>query len=158
MVTGVETAGLVLASVPLIVAGLELYVKGIGTCRRFRRYKQELESLLLELRTEETMFVNTINILLVGVVRVQDMPAFLADPCGKRWNDPKFEKKLKDRLGMSYLTYIGTIGQMNVTADNFKERLKLDPSGNVRISPFQSISLDPGNLETAMGVSVWRRC
>ena len=78
MVTGVETAGLVLGSIPLIVKALELCVKGSANCKRFWRYRRELESLLHELRTEETVFVNTINILLFGVVRTEGTYARLS--------------------------------------------------------------------------------
>ncbi|KAF2728681.1 hypothetical protein EJ04DRAFT_581165 [Polyplosphaeria fusca] len=129
MATGIETAGLVLGSIPLILAGLEFYAKGIAVSKRYWRYREEFKSLLIELRTEHTMCVNSINMLLIGVVRHQDMKNFLANPCGDVWKDPKFERKLKERLDKTYDSYIDTITQMNATTEKFKERLKLDPSG-----------------------------
>lgn len=61
MVTGVETAGLVLGSIPLILASLEFYANGIAVTKRYWRYKEEFKSLVVELRTEHTMCVNSIN-------------------------------------------------------------------------------------------------
>lgn len=59
------------------------------------------------------------------------MHEFLADPCGDRWKEEKFERKLRERLGPTYESYLDTITQMNVTAELFKQKLKLGPSGKV---------------------------
>lgn len=40
MVTGVEAAGLVLGSIPLILAGLQFYVEGIHVTKRYWKYKE----------------------------------------------------------------------------------------------------------------------
>jgi hypothetical protein len=48
MVTGIETAGLVLAAFPLVVNGLGSYVAGADTLRRWRNermYGRELKHL-----------------------------------------------------------------------------------------------------------------
>jgi len=84
MVTGVETAGLVLGSIPLILASLEFYAKGIAVTRRCFKYEQQFNSLINELRTENAICTNTLNLLLTGIVKQQDMAEFLADPRGKR--------------------------------------------------------------------------
>lgn len=129
--SGVEVAGLVLGSIPLILACLEFYADGIAVTKRYWRYREEFKSLIIELRTEHTMCTNSIQMLLTGVVRKQDMAEFLACPCGEKWKEVKFEKKLKERLGSTYESYMDTIGQMNDTAENFKQRLKLGASGKV---------------------------
>lgn len=77
MVTGVETAGLVLGSIPLILSGLEFYANGIAITKRYRRYHEEFKSMIVELQTEYTMCVNSINMLLVGIVKQKDMAEFL---------------------------------------------------------------------------------
>ncbi|KAH8690916.1 hypothetical protein BGW36DRAFT_364465 [Talaromyces proteolyticus] len=129
MVTGVETAGLVLGSIPLILSGLEFYANGIAVTKRYWRYREEFRSLIIELRTEHTMFVNSINMLLIGVVKQKEMEEFLADPCGEHWKEKKFDLKLQQRLGTSYESYVDTITQLNSTTDVFKQRLKLDAFG-----------------------------
>ncbi|ORY02186.1 hypothetical protein BCR34DRAFT_605666 [Clohesyomyces aquaticus] len=138
MVTGVETAGLVLGSIPLVLAGLEFYVKGIAVTKRYWRYREEFKTLLVELRTENTLCVNSINILLKGVVRDDDMADFLANPCGERWKEEKFDRSLKDRLGSSYVSFIETIKQMNRTIERFKRQLKLDAEGHPQFTDVKS--------------------
>lgn len=84
MMSGVETAGLVLGAFPLILASLEFYAKGIAVTRRCLKYEQQFNSLINELRTENAICTNTLNLLLEGIVKQQDMAAFLADPHSKR--------------------------------------------------------------------------
>lgn len=131
MATGVEIAGLVLGSIPLILAGLEFYANGIAVTKRYWRYREEFKSLLVELRTEHTMCINSINMLLIGVVKQKEMEDFLKYPYGDRWKDERFERKLKTRLGPTYESYTDTITQMRIVTDMFKQRLKLDLSGKV---------------------------
>lgn len=70
--------------------------------------------------------------LLIGVVDQKEMAVFLADPSGARWKEQRFDRNLKIRLGTSYTSYVEAINQLKVTADLFKERLKLDSAGKVR--------------------------
>ena len=129
MVTGVETAGLVLASIPLILSGLEFYAKGIAVSKRYWKFQQICKDLCNELRTEEVMCRNSLQRLLIGVVQDKNMEDFLEDPRGEKWKEEKFERKLKDRLGPTYETYIETINRMKDATDVFISKLKLDVSG-----------------------------
>jgi hypothetical protein len=138
MATGIEAAGLVLGSIPLILAGLQFYAEGIAITKRYWKYKEEMNSLLYELRAENTMYINCINILLFGVVSQKDMAEFLKDPGGNRWKEQKFDQDLQRRLGASYGTYMETVQQMIKTADKFKEKLKLDQSGKPQFNQLTS--------------------
>ncbi|KAF2661869.1 hypothetical protein K491DRAFT_646395 [Lophiostoma macrostomum CBS 122681] len=129
MVIGVETAGLVLGSIPLLLAGLEFYAKGIAVTKRCFRYKEQFQNLIRELSTENVICTNNINLLLVGVVRSKDMAEFLANPCGDLWKDAHFDQKLKQRLGSSFDSYIATIQEISRTTTAFQQRLKLNASG-----------------------------
>jgi hypothetical protein len=131
MITGVEAAGLALATIPIILSAFELYANGISVTKRYIRYRTQFNELLRDLRAEHTIYVNTIQILLIGVVPRSEMSQFLADPRGERWKDPQFEGTLKNRLGQAYESYIATISKINECVDQFKERLRLDPSGKV---------------------------
>jgi hypothetical protein len=68
MVTGVETAGLILGSIPLIISALEHYAEGIETIGKWWRYKRELASLKRILGAEYDRFLNTLEELLAGIV------------------------------------------------------------------------------------------
>ncbi|RYP33747.1 hypothetical protein DL767_004614 [Monosporascus sp. MG133] len=137
MVTGVETAGLVLGSIPLVLAGLEFYAKGIAVTKRYLKYREQFQSLIRELRTENTICTNSINLLLVGVVNQKDMADFLADPRGDRWKEAKFDRRLKQRLGISYDSYMATIDELGKATEMFRERLKLDSSGKPQFTDEQ---------------------
>jgi hypothetical protein len=132
MASGVEVAGLVLGSIPLILAGLQFYAEGINVTKRYAKYREEVSSLVVELRAENTLYFNSINMLLIGVVEQGEMALFLADPQGARWRDPKFDRTMKKRLGTSFDSYFETVKQMEATTERLKERLKLDLSGQVR--------------------------
>ncbi|RYP64022.1 hypothetical protein DL769_006802 [Monosporascus sp. CRB-8-3] len=137
MVTGVETAGLVLGAIPLVLAGLEFYAKGIAVTKRCFKYREQFQNLIRELRTENTICTNSINLLLVGVVNQKDMADFLADPCGERWKEAKFDQRLKQRLGASYDSYMATIDELGKAAEIFRQRLKLSCSGKPQFTDEQ---------------------
>jgi hypothetical protein len=136
--SGIEIAGLVLGAIPLVLASLEFYADGIAVTKRYLKFKHEFKSMLVELKTENTMCINSITMLLIGVVKPKEMNDFLEDPCGDKWKDPKFEKKLKERLGTTYESYLDTITEMNNVAIVFKQRLKLNDSGQVGSMTFFS--------------------
>jgi hypothetical protein len=136
MASGVEVAGLVLGSIPLILAGLQFYAEGISVTKRYGKYREEVGSLLVELRAENTLYINSINMLLIGVVGQAEMAAFLADPKGARWKEAHFDRKLQKRLDTSYESYFETINQLMMTIERFKERLRLDSSGKVSYGLF----------------------
>ncbi|KAF2024731.1 hypothetical protein EK21DRAFT_104469 [Setomelanomma holmii] len=129
MASGVEVAGLVLCSISLILAGLQFYAEGINVTKRYAKYREEFSSLVVELRAENTLYINSINMLLIGVVERGEMAVFLADPQEARWQDPKFDRKLKKRLGTTFDSYFETVEHLMGTTERLKERLKLDPTG-----------------------------
>jgi hypothetical protein len=116
---------------------------------------REVSSLLVELRAENSLYINSINMLLIGVVGQTEMAIFLADPGGTQWKDKRFERNLKKRLGTSYTSYLEIITQLLRIADQFKERLKLNSYGKVT-SPSQtvfSISLS-ANLSSRLNLTI----
>jgi hypothetical protein len=130
--SGVEVAGLVLGAIPLLVSGLESYIKGVATIKRYFKYKNELKSLLRTLTTEYDIFRNSCEMLLEGLVHAHKMTLLLKDPGGNLWKDPFIERKLKNRLQSSYVGYLQTVDDMELAVEEFKARLKLGPDGKVR--------------------------
>jgi hypothetical protein len=132
--SGFEIAGVVLSSLPLIIAALEHYVQGMATAKRFWTYKSKMESLILEIDTEQGIFINTCEQLLTGIVRVEHMQRYLDDPGGDLWRDPQMEGKLKERLKRSYGTYLANVRGMRMVSEKFMEKLKLGPDGKTQFS------------------------
>ena len=129
--SGIEVAGLVLGSLPLLLAGLQFYAEGIAVTKRYWKYREEVNSLLDDLKAENAVYQNSIETLLLGVVDAKNVEEFLANPGGELWKTSSFKRKLKKRLGTSYDPYFSTILKLRTTAETFKERLKLGSSGQV---------------------------
>jgi hypothetical protein len=66
MVTGVETAGLVLASLPLVIEGLKLYQSGIKTLKRTWEYDQSLKRLIRGVREQKIGLEDNMEKLLLA--------------------------------------------------------------------------------------------
>jgi len=64
MVTGVETAGLVLAVSPIILDRLEYYINAVSGMEGMRNYEVVLKQLEREVKAEMTIFKNSWNRLL----------------------------------------------------------------------------------------------
>ena len=64
MVTGIETAGLVLAILPLIIAALEDYKRGLKPIRRLLAWRLELEKLIRSFRDERFHFGVNLSIII----------------------------------------------------------------------------------------------
>lgn len=129
---GLEIAGVVLGSLPLIISALEHYANGINTAKRFWRYKTEVRSLILQINTERGIFINTLEQLLTGIVRIEQMANFMSSPGGQVWREVGIELKLKKRLRGAYDIYLDNVRGMERSLQTMMEKLALDPDGKVR--------------------------
>lgn len=68
MVTGVETAGLVLAVFPLVVKGLSEYKVQIRRLQQTRQYSSELKKLIRSVKEQKVFLVDSLQRLLHAVV------------------------------------------------------------------------------------------
>ena len=137
MVTGVETAGVILAILPLVVNQLEAYVQGLETIKTFRtkRYRRELESYLTRLGTQHAIFLNTLEQLLEDVADSDDeVRDLIGNPTGPSWQDAVFQAKLRKRLGRDHDIYIKTTTILSGLLQNLSDKLGLQSTlvGKVR--------------------------
>jgi hypothetical protein len=130
--SGLEVAGVVLGALPLVISALEHYANGINTAKRFWRYKSEVRSLILQVNTERGIFVNTLEQLLVGIVRIEHMSDLLTSPGGAAWCQTGIDVKLKERLRGAYEIYVDNVRGMEQSLERMMEKLALDPDGKVR--------------------------
>lgn len=131
MVTGVETAGLVLASIPLVVSALEHYAEGVNTVTKWWSYRRELASLIRLLDAEYAQFLGTSEKLLEGLVPPDKLEELIADPGGPGWNDRELDRKLKGRLRRSYGSYLSSVDDMAAAVKSLAAKLELDVNGQV---------------------------
>jgi hypothetical protein len=137
MVTGVETAGLVLAVFPLVVNGLGSYVAGANTLRRWRNermYGRELKHLQRQLETQRVIYLNTLEELLAGIVHSDaDRALLINDPSGPTWKHKEYETLLHERLGQSYHAYLATVNDLHESITLLEEKTSLNAPE--RVSP-----------------------
>jgi hypothetical protein len=129
--SGIETAGIVLGAIPLVISALEHYAEGISTIHKWWRYKRELASLKRILDAEYVRYLNTCEELLSGIVPDATLATLLDFPGGPGWQDPDIERKLHSRLRTSFTSYLNTVTDMNDIMEILKSKLELDPNGKV---------------------------
>lgn len=134
MLSGVEIAGLVLASLPLVIAALEHYSDGMGTLERWWRYKREVARLVRLLVAEQVLFLGTCEKLLYAVVTPAELELLIELPGGTQWKDPSLDESLRRHLGRAYGSYMACVEDMNAALNDLQAMLKLDPTGKVCVS------------------------
>lgn len=130
--SGLEVAGLALGVIPLILSALEFYSEGISTTKRFFRYKYELQAIIDAITTERAIFTNTMELLLTGIVRPEQMSEFFSDVGGNAWQENDFKEELRDRLGGSYEAYLDILRGFLASLEIMIQKLALAPDGKVR--------------------------
>ena len=129
MVTGVETVGVALALLPLIVNQLDNYARGIEQIKVLGRYKRALEDLALGLGTQHRIFLNNLEQVLDGVVdedgRVRDL---ISDPVGEGWKEPSLQQGLMDKLGQDHAFFFSNVRGVHDTLQRLAVKLDVDIS------------------------------
>jgi hypothetical protein len=128
MVTGVETVGIILAILPLVVNQLDAYVQGLVTIKTFRtkRYRRELESYLTRLGTHRAIFLNTLEQLLEDIVDDDEVRDLIDNPTGNLWQDAVFQETLRKRLGRDHDICIKTITMLSGLLQDLSNKLGLE--------------------------------
>ena len=133
MATGIEITGLVLAAFPLLISGLEHYAEGVDTIARWWRYDREIASLRRLLLAEQIVFQGTCEQLLTatGIPPGPELEDLLDNASSPRWKDAELDRKLRDSLGRSYVSYLECVKEMRSITDKLQDTLELAPSDKV---------------------------
>lgn len=133
--SGVEVAGIVLGSIPLIIAALEHYRQGKGHASSFRKYGPHLNILISRLQKQKTLFY----LYTVILMRDAGVPYFTtsADPeyedCAKILLEPQTQVSLKQYLGITYSAFEAVIKDFEQSLKSIVEglgRIRRDPQVN----------------------------
>lgn len=101
MVTGIETAGLVLAVLPLIISALESYKEGLTTIRRFYYSEAQLNKLIRTLKVQRSKYRTNLEKLIKATapdLGIQDIPEDFTDQV---WRG-ELNTRAKVYLGVRY--------------------------------------------------------
>lgn len=124
MLTGVETAGIVLAAFPVIVQLIEGYKEGCKPLDSWLRFRKTFLSLVQDIRLQETKLESNVRRLLLPLVESDgELQMPLAEPGGPAWFDYELEEALQRRLLNSYESYIDTVGRIQDTLNEFQRQL-----------------------------------
>lgn len=128
MLTGVETAGLVLAVLPLVAKSLSQYADGIETLSLFRSgtYPRQLRDWAISLETQRVILENTLTELLIRCIDDEETIASMyRDGQHYQWKDPLTELKIRKCLGRSYEPYMRTMESLCDLLQTLEARLGL---------------------------------
>ena len=113
MITGVETAGLILAVFPIVVEGLKTWKEGADSLKTWRKTRQTLRQYVMKAENQRVIFENIIEQLLSDVVQSpQYLSEMLQDPGGELWRNAKYEEGMKAHLDRSYHQFVDTVGEV----------------------------------------------
>ncbi|KAI1629830.1 hypothetical protein EDD37DRAFT_671581 [Exophiala viscosa] len=135
-VTGVETAGLILAILPLIVNQIDAYVQGIETLKVFRdrKYRRQLEEYATGLGTQNAILLNTLERALEGVVDDEDeLSNLIDDPQGPSWKDPKFQAKLRKKLDRNFDAFVRNTTAASTHLQYLSHKLGLESLSSMEV-------------------------
>ncbi|KAE8327555.1 hypothetical protein BDV39DRAFT_204868 [Aspergillus sergii] len=127
MVTGIETAGLILAILPMLVNQLDNYARGLEKIKALRRYRREMEGYATGLSAQYAILLNTLELSLEDVVDDHDERAeLISNPKGPGWKDELFQKRLTTKLGRDYHVFIGIVGGLCSLLEELSHKLGLE--------------------------------
>lgn len=114
MLTGVETAGLVLAAFPIVFHAIEGYKSGCEPLLDWWRFEKALSKMMINITTEEQFLQDHVRTLLNPIIDCENELEMLCnDLSHPLWRSQELERRLKDRLGNRYELYVETVNLMN---------------------------------------------
>jgi hypothetical protein len=126
MVTGIEIAGLVLASLPFVAKSLTDYANGIETLRLFRtgRYSRQYREWASGIETQRVILLNNITELLDDLVEdEEEISEMKRDGQHARWTHPDTDKELQRRLGADYEPFMNNMRELCDLLSQMERRL-----------------------------------
>jgi hypothetical protein len=135
MVTGIETAGLVLAILPLFISAFEHYNEGLEPIKAFWEIDRQLPVQIRRLRNQHVHYEQTLRLLLADVVEIDELEEMLATPHSNIWRTAEIQERLERRLQESYNAYQDTVDHMEDIMKRIAKDFKIDHSERVRSVP-----------------------
>lgn len=159
--SGIEAAGLVLAVFPLVINGLQHFTESVDTVKSWswKSYRRELMNYNLTLGTEGTYCLDTLEVLLNGIIMSDNEYDMLKkDPGGALWHKPECQGRLKKRLDHNYDSYLE---KMKIMLENLKlirEKIGVDDAGKVSLAfnatPFHRVLSNIARWNRSSGTSI----
>jgi hypothetical protein len=134
MLSGIETAAMVLAIFPLLIAALEHYKAGLEPLKTFSHYKLRLIELKGDLAFHRGKFLQSLTLLLERCVQPKALGALLIDPLGYQWKEQDLEARLSKCLGnFEFAVFVDVVTDFKSTLEELVTRLDVDKNGKVHL-------------------------
>ena len=152
MVTGIETAGLVLAVFPIVVQVIDIYADGLRKIHRTsaRQHRRDLQLHAFELGSQKAMFIELLTRLLedvAGVELVQSNSHVLSrgtvtevsidlniEAIQHVLERRSVQDRIRERLGKTYQTYVDGIELVYELLHDLEERIGSTFSNEVLVA------------------------
>ena len=128
MTTGIDAAGIILASFPLIISALEHYQEGFQPIKEWIRFRGEFATFLNAVVRQKIFFRQNIEELLSPIVSSEyEMSLLLDYPGGSAWADTSLNQRLRQRLPgrYEYESYTTTVSYILEVLHKLKAKLKI---------------------------------
>ncbi|TVY83720.1 hypothetical protein LSUE1_G003386 [Lachnellula suecica] len=126
MATGIETAGLVLAVLPLFISALEHYKEGLDPIKIILDYDNQLPMNIHRLSCQHMQYELTLRILLSDIAEGDELAAMITSPFGRYWKGAAIQLRLRTRLRESYGAYERTVQRMEELLKDLAKKLSID--------------------------------
>ncbi|KAI9374699.1 hypothetical protein BJX61DRAFT_550929 [Aspergillus egyptiacus] len=145
MATGVETAGLVLGSLPLLIAALEHYDGISRPTKDFFAWRKQRRRLIQELYTLRASYDQAISLLLKPIDPVETA-AMINGPLNQLWASGPIADCLREILGTTYDPLRLTIAEIAEILSDIAAHLNLQKSQKVRYTTLLLYIWETDNL------------
>lgn len=129
MLSGVEIAGLMLGSLPLIISFLEEYSEGLHLLKKFRdkNYKRLIRRYVAELGTQQVFLIDVLSDLMEDTIDTE-LDGKTNLEALKTLEDPIIQHRLRARLQYRYEPFMNSLRALNEDVEELRERLELNES------------------------------
>ncbi|KAG8529092.1 uncharacterized protein KY384_005727 [Bacidia gigantensis] len=154
--SGFEVAGVALGAFPIAIGALNHFLEGVQTIKYWRRYRIKLSDYASVMETHRVYYLDTLDELLQDIVPSEEMEELMSQPGGVMWKDPRYEQRLKQRLGRSYHAYIRTLAKMHAALNGLCEKLGVDMAGKVLWEDYSVVEREMKRIKVTLKKNVYK--
>ncbi|KAK0657037.1 hypothetical protein B0T16DRAFT_452536 [Cercophora newfieldiana] len=152
--SGFEIAGIVLATIPILTPIVQNTIQSLST----RRYDQQLQKLVRNLKTERVNLQNVVERLLDGLVPSSQIQAMINDPLGDLWQDEETALSIRGRLWdrAALESFEATMRSIKDSVDDLQKKLQAHSSSKAMLlnrARFQFADYDKSLAEIKAGIA-----
>ena len=135
--SGVEIAGLVLGSFPIILNCLDYYRRGFEPLEEWWNFRTRFIAFVDDIRHQMMRYhENMIRLLDPIITDNESLTVLVRDPADPRWRNGSLDGLLEQRLASEHERFFRIVERMNKVVEDLKKRLQIE-DGGVRLSNWQ---------------------